>query len=210
MAQSTSRFTSRRDLNGLNVDYALPSAIESLRQGSFAILSVSATVSSIIAGAEAQLLLFFKDTESYAPGTHPTIPPLLAALAYVALLCSISSTVGAAILSALLSELPLRSAEQGRAAGIRRLRPEGHGDMMFGHRYRMRSGWRLILVYWLLNSLISFFCTVASTAIYCASQEPPATRIVVPIVAVLAASPLLWFAFVCASSGRSRRGRSWS
>lgn len=170
--------------------------------------------SSVIAGIEAQLLVFYSDPKNFVrPGLHSATQEVVKILTYVALIFSISATMSSLLLTDEFGEIPTRAArsrgkdfEGGRFAGT---------DWSLLRSYRIRAGSRLVvyhceyegclrtLVPLLTTSdgagiaclLTACLCTIASAAAYAGSQESLATQIIVSLVAVIAISPLLWLAF---------------
>ena len=100
--------------------------------------------SSVIAGIEAQLLVFYSDSSNFVrPGPHSATQIVVKILTYVALICSISATMSSLLLTDEFGEITTRSAryrdrltEGGKHAGT---------DWEILRTYNIRSGSKFIV-----------------------------------------------------------------
>ncbi|KZV65758.1 hypothetical protein PENSPDRAFT_756218, partial [Peniophora sp. CONT] len=98
-------------LQPVDVEYGLPPAVESLRQGWVTTLQSGAVVSGLLAAVEAQLLVFYKAPGTFVnPGPHSSTQSAIMILTYVALICSISATMSSLLLTDEFGEMSTRSA----------------------------------------------------------------------------------------------------
>jgi len=91
------------------LNYALPTTVQSIRDGWLATFQSAATVSGLLAGVTAQLLVFFKTNGTFVSADDPTQEPVLT-LTYIALILSIGATISSLILTDELSDVPVRAA----------------------------------------------------------------------------------------------------
>ncbi|KZV75932.1 hypothetical protein PENSPDRAFT_661433 [Peniophora sp. CONT] len=178
----------------VDLTYELPPAVKKLHEGWMGTLQSGAVVSSIIAGVEAQLLVFYNDKGSF--GTPDTDPPsviqvVLEILTYIALVCSVSATITSLLLTDEFGEIPTRSA-RGRDA-----RTEGGQfagtDFTILRSFRLRRGSEIVMYHWLFSILIATLCTIISTAIFVIMQKPLAAQVIVTTVTILSVLPILWY-----------------
>ncbi|VDC00138.1 unnamed protein product [Peniophora sp. CBMAI 1063] len=176
----------------VDIEYGLPPAVETLRSGWMSTLQSGAVVSSVLAGIEAQLLVFYTDPNNFGrPGVHSATQNAVKILTYVALVCSISATMSSLLLTDEFGEMPTRSARyrQGRAEGG----IFAGTDWNLLRAYKIRAGSKIIVYHWLICLITACLCTIASTAVYAGTQEVLVVRIIVSIVAGVSALPLCWF-----------------
>ncbi|KZV65746.1 hypothetical protein PENSPDRAFT_113862 [Peniophora sp. CONT] len=179
-------------LKQVDVEYDLPPAIKSLREGWLFTLQGSAVTSSVTAAVEAQLLVFYSDVSNFAH-RGSTTQNAVKILTYIALICSISATMTALLLTDEFGEISTRAArnrdrrtEGGKTAGT---------DWGILRMYQIREHANWIVYHWMLSLATACLCTIASTATYAGTQEPLTTTIIVSIVAVLSILPLCWLLF---------------
>ncbi|VDB87049.1 unnamed protein product [Peniophora sp. CBMAI 1063] len=178
----------------VDVDYALPPAIEKMQGSWMSTLQSGAVVTSVIAGVEAQLLVFYSDNGSFglddnAPSSKIQI--VIQILTYVALVCSVSATITSLFLIDEFGEIPTRAARY-RNPSTQACKMAGT-DWSLLEAFRLRRGSKFVVYHWLSSILAAALCTVLSTAVYVVSQKPLAAQVIITVVTVVSVLPFLYF-----------------
>ncbi|KAH8833353.1 hypothetical protein DL96DRAFT_1811851 [Flagelloscypha sp. PMI_526] len=174
----------------IKTNYQLPNVVEKFCTGWVSTLQSAATVSALLASVEAQLLGFFKTNLG---NSEPNIQKAVLLLTYIALILSIGVTMTSMFLTDEFSEVPTRSA---RAEAIlpnckEEVIVETNWKML--EIYHIKPKTKFVIWHHFTCLSIACLCTIASVALFAASQEPMVINIVASTTAFISLLPLIWF-----------------
>ncbi|KAI0273929.1 hypothetical protein BGY98DRAFT_107727 [Russula aff. rugulosa BPL654] len=175
-------------------DAAMRKRAEDVFQYKLSTYQAAAVVSSVLAGVESQLLVFFKSSPNFTQQPVPVILQYLLVLTYIALIFSVSATINSLILTRNFGNIPKL---------VGRLQEKIRSVSLPGFEYppnRKRSSddiapwqWRLLEGHWLFTLVISVLCLPAQILLYIWTQEKIAIRAAVSVAGVIAMLPILHF-----------------
>ncbi|KAI0313514.1 hypothetical protein OF83DRAFT_1141015 [Amylostereum chailletii] len=184
----------------IKVGYVLPPAVEALKQGWLSTFQSAATVSGLLAAVEAQLLVFFKASDTFNAGTNEGHIQAVVGLTYAGLLLSISATIGALILTDEFTALPTRAARKSTdLEALQNTKFMGPITLLL-KTHGLRSSVSLIIYHWLISLVAAAICTTIKLSIYVISQEAIALKVSVLCMGIFTVLPLLYLVVPC--SGR--------
>ncbi|THH18654.1 hypothetical protein EW146_g2379 [Bondarzewia mesenterica] len=180
-----------------DITYDLPPALQSLQKCWLSTLQSAATVSSIFAAVEAQLLVLVKSaTTSPSPDSQPQIDPsrpmvkALLIFTYIPLLLSLSVSISSLVLTDEIGGLPFRAARKNNLPLTGKIE-ESSFDLL--KRYGVRKSWGWVMWHWFLSLLLTFFSTLIQVSVYACITESTEVKVISLIAATVAVVPLLHF-----------------
>jgi len=163
---------------------------ESIAQHKLPIYQAAAVVSTVLAGIESQLLVFFKSSSpDFTQKQAPVILQYLLVLTYIALVFSVSNTMSSLVLTRNFGNVPMLAArfrEKIKGTGMPSFQTKVCHDIT-------PRRWRLIELHWLFTLVVSVLCLPAQIFLYIWMQERNAIRAAVSVAGVFSMLPLLHF-----------------
>jgi len=181
--------------------FKLPETIETLRTGWLATFQGAATVSALLGGIEAGLLVFFKDETNFG-ATHAscrcngpdwiqtTVQKCILSLTYLSLILSLGVTVTSYALTAEFSIFPSRAAKRGLYVNNEVHIIQGpNWDILEFFCLKKRA--RYVWMYWFFSLVGAVLCSVLSVAVFVATQEDMEIKVTVLVFVGLFILPIL-------------------
>ncbi|KAF8497907.1 hypothetical protein F5888DRAFT_1803360 [Russula emetica] len=175
-------------------DAAVRKRAETVSQYKLPTYQAAAVVSTVLAGVESQLLVFFKSSPDFTQQPVPVILQYLLVLTYIALIFSVSATINSLILTRNFGNVPMlvgRLQEKIRSVALPTFESppvqKRSGDDIAPWR------WRLLEGHWLFTLVISVLCLPAQILLYIWTQEKIGIRAAVSVAGVFAMLPILHF-----------------
>ncbi|KAI0263579.1 hypothetical protein BC834DRAFT_971263 [Gloeopeniophorella convolvens] len=182
-------FDSTRPVSLSSVERAVASErVENATKHKLSTYQAAAVVSTVLAGLESQLLIFFKTSFNPAQSPKQNILSLMIALTYIALIFSVSATISSLVLTENFGDVPrmvarLRERLRSGAAPS----PTTFGDQIAPRR------WRWMEWHWLFTLVVSVLSLLVQIMLYIWLQEKNAMKVTISIASVFGMLPLLHF-----------------
>jgi len=177
----------------VSLDFELPKTVEALRAGRLATFQGAATVSALLSGIEAGLLVFFKDETNFGAKDgscrcndpdwiQTNMQKAILTLTYLSLVLSLGVTVTSYALIAEFSALPVLAAKDPLLVNS----PPNFVQMSnwdILRYYRLKKHTPCLYKYWSLSLMLSVVFAVLSIGLFIGDQEDTKIKIV-PLVFV--------------------------
>ncbi|KAI0251692.1 hypothetical protein BJV78DRAFT_418339 [Lactifluus subvellereus] len=169
--------------------------VESVAKYKLPTYQAAAVVSTVLAGVESQLLVFFKTSPNITQQSAPVMLQYLLVLTYIALIFSVSATISSLVLTKNFGNVPMLSARFQKRVK-RHLITSRFGTATFQTRFSSDIAprrWRWIEWHWLFTLVLSVLCLQAQIFLYIWMQERGGIRATVSVAGVFSMLPLLHF-----------------
>lgn len=174
------------------LDYELPSTIESIKNGWQTTCQSGVIVSGLLAVTAAQLLTFFKNTSNFNNVSTPGARTFLILLCYGSLFFNTSASISSFVLIDRLGELQFRAAQKDQS-----ILPSGGFMSVGADNLLIRFGagrlWTCIAWHWVFSYLAGIWCMILQVLTYIWLQESAPIRITMTSLAGFSILPLVAF-----------------
>jgi len=178
--------------NGIQLSYALPPAVESLRAGWLASCQTAAIVSALFAVLAGTLLVFMQREENFPPETlDGRGHTLLLICSYSAVVLNVSATIGSLVLTDKLGELPLQASQRVHLLPRATVSKDNTTAML--RLYGIGPMWTYAMWHWLFCLVVGFWALILQIPIYIYLRDSKTIMIVITCVVAFAMLPLMVF-----------------
>ncbi|KAF5335942.1 hypothetical protein D9611_006223 [Ephemerocybe angulata] len=177
------------------LEYTLPPAIQSIRDGWQLTFQSAAVVSGLLAGVAAQLFSYFKTNDAYPHGPSGTRLAVVT-FCYLAMFFNIGATISGFILIDGLGEIQFHASTAVRKGEASSILPsagplEG-SPLELLRRFDGGSYWTRLVYHWIISFCLGVLSLLLLLLIYIFSQEHKAMQYLSAILAIYLLLPVLF------------------